>query len=146
MEYGSSNINMGGSAVARMLVRMASSLCKLIKRYCYVVDHPSWALVVIMVYLIEFDINHSGGTNGVCECEMDMKVYMDSYMAAHGSCFLATWTIFKNHFLEVGLTRIWETTALRTFTTVDSFYYIMCEDLHEQHFIEWHLVELPGCT
>ena len=40
-------------------------------------------------------------------------------------------TIFKNHLLEVGLTQNQETMALRTLTTVDLFYFIMCEDLHE---------------
>ena len=30
------------------------------------------------------------------------KVYMDSYVASNGSCFMVTWTIPKNHFLEVG--------------------------------------------
>jgi len=59
------------------------------------------------------------------------KVYMDSYMASHGLCFMVTWTIFKNHFLEVDLTQNRETMALRTFTTVDSFYFMMCEDLHK---------------
>ena len=34
------------------------------------------------------------------------KRYMDSYMASNGSCFMVTWTIFKNHLLEVGLTKI----------------------------------------
>ena len=33
------------------------------------------------------------------------KVYMDSYMASNGSSFMVTWTIFKNHFLEVGRTQ-----------------------------------------
>ena len=33
------------------------------------------------------------------------KVYVDSYMASNGSCFMVTWTIFKNHVLEVGLTQ-----------------------------------------
>jgi hypothetical protein len=33
------------------------------------------------------------------------KVYMDSYMASNGSCFMITWTILKNHLLEVGLTQ-----------------------------------------
>jgi hypothetical protein len=33
------------------------------------------------------------------------KVYMDSYMASNGSCFMVTWTIFKTYLLEVGLTR-----------------------------------------
>ena len=27
------------------------------------------------------------------------KVYMDSYMALNGSCFVATWTIFQNPLL-----------------------------------------------
>ena len=34
---------------------------------------------------------------------------------------------FQNHLLEVGLTQNWETMALRMFTTVDLFYYIMYE-------------------
>ena len=32
------------------------------------------------------------------------KVFVDSYMASHGSCCTVTWTIFKNHLLEVGRT------------------------------------------
>ena len=59
------------------------------------------------------------------------KVYMDSYMASNGSCFMVTWIIFKNHLLELGLTQNWETMALRMPTIVDLFYFIMCEDLHE---------------
>ena len=59
------------------------------------------------------------------------KVYMDSYMASNGSRFMVTWTIFKNHLLEVGLTQNQETMALRTLTTVALFYSIMREDLHE---------------
>ena len=38
---------------------------------------------------------------------------------------------FQNHFLEVGLTQNQETTALWTLTTVDLFYFIICEDPHE---------------
>ena len=37
------------------------------------------------------------------------KVYMESYMALNGSCFMVTWTVFKNHLLEVGLTQNQET-------------------------------------
>ena len=59
------------------------------------------------------------------------KVYMDSYMTSNGSCFLVTWTIFKNHLLEVSLTQNWETMTIRTLTTVDLFYFIMREDPHE---------------
>ena len=51
------------------------------------------------------------------------KVYMDSYMTSTGSCFMVTWTIFKNHLLEVGLIQNWETMALRTLTTIDLFYF-----------------------
>ena len=56
------------------------------------------------------------------------KVYVDSYMASNGSCFMVTWTIFKNHLLEVGLTQNWETMALQMLTTVGLFYFIMCEE------------------
>ena len=28
------------------------------------------------------------------------NMYTDSYMASNGSCFMVTWTILKNHFLE----------------------------------------------
>ena len=58
-------------------------------------------------------------------------VYMDSYMASNESCFMVTWTIYKNHLLEVGLTQNQDTMALRTLTFVDLFYFIMCEDPHE---------------
>ena len=59
------------------------------------------------------------------------KVYIDSYMALNGSCFIVTWIVFKNHLLEVGLTQNWETTVVRMLTTIDLFYFITCEDPHE---------------
>jgi hypothetical protein len=40
------------------------------------------------------------------------KVYVDSYMASKGSCFMVTWAIFNNHLVEVGLTQNRETMAL----------------------------------
>ena len=46
------------------------------------------------------------------------KVYMDTYMASNGSCFMVTWIILKNHLLEVGLAQNQETMALRTLTTI----------------------------
>ena len=58
------------------------------------------------------------------------KVYVASYMASNGSCFMVTWIIFKNHLSEVGLTQKREIMALRTLNSVDLFYYIMCEDPH----------------
>ena len=60
------------------------------------------------------------------------KVYTDSYMASNGSCFMVTWIIFKNHLLQVGLTQNHrETMTLRMLTTVNLFYFIMCENPHE---------------
>ena len=64
------------------------------------------------------------------------KVYKDSYMASNGPCFMVTWTIFKNHLLEASLTKTRETMALRMFTAVDLFYFVVHEDPHEQKFIE----------
>ena len=64
------------------------------------------------------------------------EVYMDSYMALNGSCSMVTWTILKNHLLEVGLTQNWDTMAHWTLTSVDLFYFIICEDPHESKFIE----------
>jgi hypothetical protein len=49
------------------------------------------------------------------------KVYMDSYMAWNESCFMVTWTISKNHLLEVGLIQNWETMTLRIYAHNRSF-------------------------
>ena len=57
-------------------------------------------------------------------------IYMDSYMASNGSCFMVTWTIFNNHLLDVGLTHVRETMALRTLKTI--------------HFILFHHVWGPA--
>jgi hypothetical protein len=59
------------------------------------------------------------------------KVYVDLYLVPNGSRFMITWTIFKNHLLEVGLTQNQETATLLTFTTVDIFDFIMHEDPRE---------------
>jgi hypothetical protein len=72
----------------------------------------------------KFASHYVWGTNGVCECKMDVKVYVNSYMTLNGSCFMVTWIIFKNHHLEVGLTQNRETIALRALTTVGLFYFI----------------------
>ena len=58
----------------------------------------------------------------------ECKVYMASYMALNGSCFMVIWIIFKNHLLEVGPTQNQETMALWTLITVNLLYFIMCED------------------
>jgi hypothetical protein len=44
---------------------------------------------------------------------------------------MVTWTILKNYLLEVGLTKNREIMAFSMLTTVDLFYFIMCEDLRE---------------
>ena len=59
------------------------------------------------------------------------KVYMDSYMASNGSCFVVTWTVFKNYLLEAGLRQNRETMALQKLITIDLLYFVMCEDPHE---------------
>ena len=84
----------------------------------------------------KFASHYAWGTNGVCEYKMDVIVYMDSYMASNESCFMVTWTIFKNYLLDVGLTQNRETTPLWMLTTVDLFYFILCEDPHEHKLIE----------
>ena len=53
---------------------------------------------------------------------MDVKS-MDSYMASNGSYFMVTWTVFKNHLLEVAIPQNKDTMALQTLTTVDLFYF-----------------------
>ena len=59
------------------------------------------------------------------------KVYLDSLHGIELIMLMVTWTILKNHRLEVGLTQNRETMTLRTLTTVGVFYFIMCEDPHE---------------
>jgi hypothetical protein len=57
------------------------------------------------------------------------KVYLDSYMASNGSCFMVTWAVLKNHLLEVCVTQNRETMRIWKLTTIDLWYLIMCEDL-----------------
>ena len=61
---------------------------------------------------VKFALHYARGTDGVGEPEMDVKVYVDSYMASNGPCFMVTWNIFKNHLLVVGLTQNWENAIL----------------------------------
>jgi hypothetical protein len=46
-------------------------------------------------------------------------------MASNGSWFMVTWTLFKNHLLEVGLTQNQKTMAFRMLTTIDLFSFII---------------------
>jgi hypothetical protein len=59
------------------------------------------------------------------------KVYMDGTWHPMDHVSWSLGLFFKNRLLEVGLTQNRETMALRTMTTVDLFYYIMCEDMNE---------------
>ena len=61
----------------------------------------------------------------------EYKVYMGSYMALNESCSMVTLIILKHHLLDVGSTQNHKTTTLWTFTTIDLFYIIIREDLHE---------------
>jgi hypothetical protein len=63
----------------------------------------------------------------------ECKVYIDSYMTSNGSHFMITWIVFKNHLSDVGLTQNHETMTLRMLTTVDLFYFIVDEDLHDRN-------------
>ena len=73
------------------------------------------------------------------------KVFVDSYMASNGSCFMVTWIAFKNHLLEVGLTQNQETTTLQNLTTVNFLYCIMCEDPAWIEF-HWNSIWLRACS
>jgi hypothetical protein len=71
------------------------------------------------------------------------KLYMDSYIASNGSCFMVTWTTFKDHLLEVGRTQNRETMTLQTFTTVGLFYSILSyvRTRMNRNSLNLHLVE-----
>ena len=83
----------------------------------------------------KFASYYAWGTNGVCECKMDVNLH-GFLMASNGPCFMVTWIVFKNHLLEVGLPQNQETMALQMLTPVDLVYFIMCEDPHEHTFIK----------
>ena len=54
------------------------------------------------------------------------KVYMDSYMASNGSCFMVAWTKFQKPLFGGR-----SDTKLGDHGTDGLFYFIMCEDPHE---------------
>jgi hypothetical protein len=51
------------------------------------------------------------------------EVYVDSYMASNRYVFMVTWTIFKNHLMEAGITQNRETMAHRMLTIVYLIYF-----------------------
>ena len=72
------------------------------------------------------------------------KVYMDSYMASNGSCYMVTWTVLKKPSLDVGLTQNRETMALQMLTIIGLFYFIIHKDPREPKFIEIAFGRGPG--
>ena len=65
-------------------------------------------------------------------------------MAANGSCFMVTWTIFKYHFLEVGLRQIREAMALRFSERSSLLIYSILSRVRtcmSRNLLKWHLVE-----
>ena len=79
----------------------------------------------------KFASHYAWGTNGVCECKMDVKSTWVLMWHQLDHVSMVTWTIFKNHFLEVGLTQNQNTIAFWTLTSIGTFYLIMCEDPRE---------------
>jgi hypothetical protein len=71
------------------------------------------------------------------------KVYVDSYVALDGSCFMVTWTIFKNHLLGVGLPqsrRPWHSECSQPLVCS----ILSCVRTCVNRFsLKWHLVEGP---
>jgi hypothetical protein len=63
-------------------------------------------------------------------------------MASNRSCSMVTWTIFRNHLLEVGLTQNQKLASIRMLTTVDSFIYLSHVKTHmNRNALKYHLVE-----
>ena len=62
----------------------------------------------------------------------------------HGIKWIKDLGHLENHFSETGLTQNRKTIALRTLTTVDLFYYIMCENMHTLTFTEIAFRWEPG--
>ena len=80
----------------------------------------------------KFTSHYAWGTNIVCEYKMDVKSTWIPKWHQMDNVFIVTWTMFKNHLLEVGLTQnLGETMALRMLATVNLFYFIICEDPHK---------------
>ena len=96
------------------------------KHYCWW-KRRSWS---------KFASHYAWRANGVCECKMGVKSTWNPtwHHMDHVSWSLRLFS--RTHLLEIGPTQNLETMAFRTLTTIDLFYFILCEDLHEQKFIE----------
>ena len=76
----------------------------------------------------EFTPHYAWGTNGVSECKMGVKSTWIPTWHQVDHVFMVTWTMFRNHLLEVDLTQNHETMALWNLTIVDLLCFVMCED------------------
>ena len=76
----------------------------------------------------KFASHYTWGTNGVCECKIDVKSTWIPTWHQMDHVFMVIRIIFKNHLLEVGLTQNCETMTLQTLTSIHLFYFIMCEE------------------
>ena len=89
--------------------------------------------------------HYAWGTDGVCDCKMDVQSTWipTRHLMEHVS--LVTWTIFKNYLLEVGLTQNHrETMTLWMLTTVGLFYLYHSWGTHmHRNSLKQHLVEEP---
>ena len=65
------------------------------------------------------------------------KVYMDSYMASNGSCFMVTWTILKTHLVEVSPTQHRKTNG--TPNVHNRWFFLF----YQKYSLKQHLVEDP---
>ena len=70
-------------------------------------------------------------TNTVSKCKMDVEY---TWSLTWDQVDNVSWSLglfLENHLLEVGLTQNRKTMALQKLPTINLFYFIMCEDLHE---------------
>ena len=80
----------------------------------------------------KFDSHYAWGTNGECECKMDVKsIWIPTWHRMDHVSWSRGLISQTTHLLEVGLTQNREIMALWTLIAVDLFYFIMCEDPHE---------------
>ena len=78
----------------------------------------------------------------------DCRVYMDSYTASNGSCFMVTWTMSYSQKPPLGgrpnTKPFGDHGTSSAHKPIGLFYFIMCEDPHEEEFIEIAFSWGPG--
>jgi hypothetical protein len=74
------------------------------------------------------------------------KIYMDSYMASTGLCFMVTWIVFINHLSEIGLTHNQETRPWHSACSQPFFYFIVSCVKTAWIDIHWNSISLSPIT